>query len=212
MREADAMSDTEIRKSVWSTSQRLIRKQLALLAARASAGALRFFKLGQGQSLPGKIALKIDPEILSELVRTIDVVLVSGTNGKTTTTALLASGLERSGPTVTNAGGSNMTGGVVSALIDGSGSHSMASFAALEVDEIYLTPVARAIKPKAIILLNLSRDQLDRMQEVRKIAAKWKSLLSELPGVKVVANADDPLVVFAASEVPDVTWVAGGIS
>ncbi|NNN13382.1 MAG: DUF1727 domain-containing protein [Acidimicrobiaceae bacterium] len=212
MREADAMSDTEIRKSFWSTSQRLIRKQLALLAARASAGALRSFKLGQGQSLPGKIALKIDPEILSELVRTIDVVLVSGTNGKTTTTALLASGLERSGHTVTNVGGSNMTGGVVSALIDGSGTHSMARFAALEVDEIYLTPVARAIKPKAIILLNLSRDQLDRTQEVRKIAARWKSLLSELPGVKVVANADDPLVVFAASEVPDVTWVAGGIS
>ncbi len=212
MREGDAMSDTEIRKSVWSTSERLIRKQLALLAARASAGALRFFKLGQGQSLPGKIALRIDPEILSELVKTIDVVLVSGTNGKTTTTALLASGLERSGPTVTNAGGSNMTGGVVSALIGGLRSHSQASFAALEVDEIYLTPVARSIKPKAIVLLNLSRDQLDRTQEVRKIARRWKSLLGELPGAKVVANADDPLVVFAASEVLDVTWAAGGIS
>lgn len=212
MLEADAMSDTEIRKSVWSASQRLIRKRLALLVARASVRALRFFKLGQGQSLPGKIALRIDPEILSELVRTIDVVLVSGTNGKTTTTALLASGLERSGLTVTNAGGSNMTGGVVSALISGLRSHTRASFAALEVDEIYLTPVARAVKPKAIILLNLSRDQLDRTQEVRKIARRWKSLLSELPEVKVVANADDPLIVFAASEVSDVTWVAGGIS
>ena len=206
------MSDTETRKRLWSVSEKLIRKRLAVVAARALAFGLRFFKLGQGQSLPGRIALKVDPQILAHLAGPLEVVLISGTNGKTTTTALLASGLERSAPTITNAGGSNMTGGIVSALIDGISQNEAARFAALEVDEIYLTPVCRDIVPKAIVLLNLSRDQLDRTQEVRKIARRWKALLGEFPGVKIVANADDPLVVFAALEAHDVTWVAGGIS
>jgi UDP-N-acetylmuramyl tripeptide synthase len=124
---------------------------------------------------------------------------VSGTNGKTTTTAMMAVGW--GGKVATNATGSNMPEGHVAALAE-----SQSAKAVLEVDEAWLARVAQATAPRVVVLLNLSRDQLDRANEVRQMAARWRALFGELTGVTVVANANDPLVVYAAELARDVAW------
>jgi UDP-N-acetylmuramyl tripeptide synthase len=133
--------------------------------------------------------------------------VVSGTNGKTTTTRLLAAALEEAGTSVvTNATGSNMPAGHVAAL---AGAPAGAT-AVLEVDEGYVPAVVCSLDPDVIVLLNLSRDQLDRSNEVRMVATRWHEVLGEAKGT-VVANADDPLVVFGARSAASVVWVAGGM-
>ena len=155
----------------------------------------------------GRAGLAVDPRLLAHLATGRRVVLVSGTNGKTTTTALVRAALEAAGDAVaSNTTGSNMPAGHVAALV---GERS-ASLACLEVDEAYLGQLVDATTPQVVLLLNLSRDQLDRMSEVRMLAERWRSALEAAPTV-VVANADDPLVVFAASTARSVRWVAGGL-
>jgi UDP-N-acetylmuramyl tripeptide synthase len=99
-----------------------------------------------------------------------------------------------------------MPAGVVTALA----AAVHAETAALEVDELHLPGVARATQPKVACLLNLSRDQLDRANETRRIAGIWRALGGELAGTRAVANADDPLVVWAAGGFEAVTWVGAG--
>ena len=142
------------------------------------------------------------------------VVLVSGTNGKTTTTKLLASALAaRSGPgpgdsnVVTNVQGANMPAGLAAALAAG----PPGAPAVLEVDEAWLGRVSAQVRPSVIVLLNLSRDQLDRNNEVRHVAQRWRQACQEVPGAVVVANADDPLVAWAAAGAKGVTWVGAGL-
>ncbi len=160
---------------------------------------------GSGSVIGGKVALKLDPDLLARLATHLDVVLVSATNGKTTTTRLIAEALRASGPVVSNALGANMPAGITSALAGGSD----ARYAVIEVDEKYLAGVARDTSPKAIALLNLSRDQLDRAAETRMLAEKWREGLAGSKAV-VIANADDPLIVWAASSSTNVVWVAAG--
>jgi len=134
------------------------------------------------------------------------VTLVSGTNGKTTTTALLAAALKRGGFFVaTNDTGANMPPGHVAAVAQGERFGPVV----LETDEAYLPQVLIETQPSVIVLLNLSRDQLDRSSEVRMLAERWRDALSGFTGT-VVANADDPLVVFSAKAAPRVIWVGAG--
>ncbi len=139
------------------------------------------------------------PRLLEHLVQGRDVILVSGTNGKTTTSAMIAAGW--GGVVATNDTGSNMPAGLVAALA-ASKSHS----AVLEVDESWLSDVLNATGARVVTLLNLSRDQLDRANEVRQIAERWRLLLASAQGTEVVANANDPLVVYAAELATSVTW------
>ena len=158
----------------------------------------------------GRVTLALDPAALPRLATGRRSALVSGTNGKTTTTRLLARALETAGPVVTNAGGANLPYGLVAAL---SAAPPDALRAALEVDEAYLGRVADAVHPEAVVLLNLSRDQLDRINEVRMLAGRWRAATAALPpSTTVVANADDPMVVWGAQTAPRVIWVAAGIS
>jgi UDP-N-acetylmuramyl tripeptide synthase len=136
---------------------------------------------------------------LDDLAAPRTVVLVSGTNGKTTTTAMIAAGW--GGEVATNETGSNMPPGHVAALAS-----SRSSRAVLEVDESWMSSVTPATSPRVIVLLNLSRDQLDRANEVRQIAERWRTLLSAGEGAVVVANANDPLVVYAAELAANVAW------
>jgi lipid II isoglutaminyl synthase (glutamine-hydrolysing) len=131
---------------------------------------------------------------------------VSGTNGKTTTTALLAAALGTAGPVVTNMTGANLKAGIVSALARDLDS----PVAALEVDEAALVQVLADTTAAVVVLLNLSRDQLDRYGEVRLAALKWRTALGARPEIHVVANCDDPLVVWAAQAAGSVTWVSTG--
>ena len=156
----------------------------------------------------GRSGLKVDPRLLQRLTADVDVSLVTGTNGKTTTTRLLTVALGVDGArVVSNETGSNMPPGHVAALV---GDRS-ATRAVLEVDEIYLPRVLTATKPTCVVLLNLSRDQLDRTNEVRLVAGNWRGALAAAPHVTVVANADDPLVAWAAGAAAKVRWVAVGL-
>jgi UDP-N-acetylmuramyl tripeptide synthase len=135
------------------------------------------------------------------------VVLVSGTNGKTTTSHMVAAALRTQGAVAHNASGSNMADGAVAALAASRDS----DHAVLEVDELHVASVARESSPVAIVLLNLTRDQLDRASEVRKTAATIGAALAELPATTVIANADDPMTVSAAEQAAGpVVWVAAG--
>ncbi|MBF9070042.1 MurT ligase domain-containing protein [Streptacidiphilus fuscans] len=181
------------------------RAKLAVTAGKAAAAVSRAAGRGSGSVIGGKVALRVDPELLSRLSENLDVVLVSATNGKTTTTRLIAEALRAAGPVVSNALGANMPAGITSALADGED----ARFGVIEVDEKYLAMVARDTHPKAIALLNLSRDQLDRSSETRMLAEKWREGLAGSEAV-IIANADDPLVTWAASSCRRVIWVAAG--
>jgi UDP-N-acetylmuramyl tripeptide synthase len=181
------------------------RAKLAVTAGKAAAAVSRAAGKGSGSVIGGRVALKLDPDLLSRLAGHLDVVLVSATNGKTTTTRLIAETLRASGPVVSNALGANMPAGITSALAGGSD----ARYGVIEVDEKYLAGVAKDVTPKAIALLNLSRDQLDRAAETRMLAERWREGLSGTEAV-VIANGDDPLVAWAASSCPTVVWVAAG--
>jgi lipid II isoglutaminyl synthase (glutamine-hydrolysing) len=181
------------------------RAKLAVTASRAVAAASRAAGRGSGSVIGGRVALKLEPGLLAQLAQNLDVTLVSATNGKTTTTRLIAEALRAAGPVVSNALGANMPAGITAALAG----NSDARFAVIEVDEKYLAGVARDTDPKCVALLNLSRDQLDRAAETRMLAENWREGLAGSKAV-VVANADDPLVVWAASSCPNVIWVAAG--
>jgi UDP-N-acetylmuramyl tripeptide synthase len=182
-----------------------VRSRSALAAGALAATASRRLGRGSGEVIGGKAALRIAPDLLADLAAGRISATVSGTNGKTTTTRLLAAAVGTIGPVASNAGGANMAAGVVSALA-GSG----ATHAVLEVDEIWLPRVAPAVQPAVAVLLNLTRDQLDRSNETRRIAGMWRALGATLPATTAVANADDPLVVWAALGFARQVWVGAG--
>jgi lipid II isoglutaminyl synthase (glutamine-hydrolysing) len=185
-----------------------VRVRLAVLTTRAVNATSRRLGRGQGTVAGGRSGLKIDPQLLQHLTASRQVALVTGTNGKTTTTRLLAVALGANGAkVVSNETGSNMPPGHVAALAG----DRRAGRAVLEVDEIYLPRVLAATKPAAIVLLNLSRDQLDRTNEVRMVSGHWRAALAAAPHATVVANADDPLVVWAAGAAAHVRWVGAGL-
>jgi UDP-N-acetylmuramyl tripeptide synthase len=156
---------------------------------------------GSGTVVGGRVGLAIEKDLLSVLSRSRTVVLVSGTNGKTTTSAMLRCGW--GGDVAGNVTGANMPEGHVAALCA-----SRAPRVVLETDEAWLPTVVRATTPAVVVLLNLSRDQLDRANEVRQMAQRWRDCLApqNYSGV-VVANGADPLVVYAAQASTRVRWV-----
>ena len=180
------------------------RVQLARRVAQLSAAGVRCAPRFQGQTLPGRLALAIDPDFLMHrrdeglAVRSI---LVTGTNGKTTTTALVK---ELLGPNALSNRGSNLPWGVATVLAEGT---SRSRDAVFEVDEAYVPSVARSLTPAVLVWLNMSRDQLDRSLEVRRLAARIAESATDID--TLVANAGDPLIVAHASEFRRCLWVKG---
>ena len=121
-------------------------------------------------------------------------VLVSATNGKTTTSAMIAACLEHAHrPLVHNRAGSNMSWGVATALLDAG--REPGQLGLFEVDEAWLPAVARDLQPRLLLLANLFRDQLDRYGELELLADRWAEVVDELVSdARLVLNADDPLV------------------
>ncbi|MGI9023922.1 MAG: DUF1727 domain-containing protein [Acidimicrobiales bacterium] len=184
------------------------RTRLAVSAGLAVSGLSRRVGLGQGSSVGGKVTLALDPAALRVLATGHQIALVTGTNGKTTTTRLLAAALGTLGEVRTNSAGANLISGLVGTLSHPAGDSG--SFAALEVDEGLLPTAIEAVRPAVVTLLNLSRDQLDRIGEVRLHADAWRRALERAPGAAVIANVDDPLVAWAAGGATTVTWVGTG--
>ncbi|MDJ0395404.1 MurT ligase domain-containing protein [Rhodococcus sp. G-MC3] len=182
------------------------RGRLALRAAEAATWASRTAGRGKGSMIGGLVALKIDPDILTGLGSGRRTVVVTGTNGKSTTTRMTAAALATLGEVATQADGANMDAGIVAALH----ANFDAPLAALEVDELHVPHVCDAVSPAAVVLLNLSRDQLDRVGEINMIERRLREGLARHSETVVIANCDDVLVTSAAFDAPNVVWVAAG--
>jgi len=152
------------------------------------------------------VAMTLDRSILGQLGAGRRGAIITGTNGKSTTTRMVAAALGTLGPVATNSEGANMDAGLVAALA----ADRDATLAALEVDEMHVPHVADAVRPAVIVLLNLSRDQLDRVGEINLIERTLRTGLSRHPDAVVVANCDDVLMTSAAYDCPRVVWVAAG--
>jgi len=184
-----------------------LRAGFALAAGRVAKDLSRRLGKGSGGVIGGNVALRLDPRVLELLASHRETALVSATNGKSTTTQFLAAALEVLGPVAHNRGGSNMANGLVTAL----DAARDAPLAALEVDEAYLGPISAAVAPRSITLMNLSRE-FTRGVSFKREAGHWRDTAAHLPpDCTIVANADDPLVAWAAQPAPTVVWVEGGL-
>jgi lipid II isoglutaminyl synthase (glutamine-hydrolysing) len=166
--------------------------ELETAAFRAAGALSRLARRGGGTTIPGKLLWKLDPSAIDALARRLPrgSALVSATNGKTTTTAMVAEILRPSVQVVHNASGANLVSGVASSLLAGRD----AELGLFEVDEAALPEVARRLDPHALLLANLFRDQLDRYGELELVAARWRSAVADLPHAALVVNGDDPQV------------------
>ncbi|MGD0376010.1 MAG: MurT ligase domain-containing protein [Streptosporangiaceae bacterium] len=183
-----------------------LRARLATTIGGAAGRVSRAAGRGDGSVIGGVLGLRVEPDLLRILSADRQIVLVSATNGKTTTTRLISAALGALGQEVaSNAFGANMAAGLTSAL----GRAPNAPFGVLEVDERHLPAVIAATKPRVVALLNLSRDQMDRAAEIWLVARRWREALAAAD-CRVIANADDPLIAWAASGAKHVTWVAVG--
>jgi lipid II isoglutaminyl synthase (glutamine-hydrolysing) len=177
----------------------VIRLAAGVAAARAAGTLARRAGRGGGTSLPGKVLTRIEPHAIGKLAGRLGrgSVVVSATNGKTTSAAMVAAILERTGARlVHNRAGANMAGGIASTLAAAArrGGRSLAGDLGLfEVDEFWLGPVVDELEPRAMLLGNLFRDQLDRYGELDTIADRWAAVVARTPA-RLVLNADDPLV------------------
>ncbi|BBA85979.1 amino acid ligase [Mycobacterium pseudoshottsii JCM 15466] len=154
----------------------------------------------------GLVAMTLDRSVLRQLASGRRTVVITGTNGKSTTTRMTAAALSTLGAVATNAEGANMDAGLVAALA----ADRRAGLAALEVDEMHVPHVSDAVEPAGLVLLNLSRDQLDRVGEINVIERTLRAGLARHPNAVVVANCDDVLMASAAYDSPNVVWVAAG--
>jgi UDP-N-acetylmuramyl tripeptide synthase len=201
--------DDPVRASMTDKKSSPLRTKLATSVSRGAAALSRATGRGDGAVIGGKLGMMVDPDLLANLAAGREIALISGTNGKTTTTRLTAAAVGVLGDVATNSMGANMPTGHASALAKA----GPTPYAVLEVDEHYLRQVLDATHPRVVALLNLSRDQLDRAKEVAMMATLWKDALVGRD-LHLVANADDPMVVFAASTAvaagTPVSWVGAG--
>jgi UDP-N-acetylmuramyl tripeptide synthase len=163
------------------------------VAAARAAGALSRRAGRGGTSLPGKLLMRLDPHAIARLGGRLrrGSAVISATNGKTTSAAMAAEILERAGARlVHNRAGANMAGGVATALMDGPRDADTGLF---EVDEFWLDRVVADLRPRALLLGNLFRDQLDRYGELDTIADRWAQVAADTDAA-LVLNADDPTV------------------
>ncbi|HMP40898.1 MAG TPA: MurT ligase domain-containing protein [Roseiflexaceae bacterium] len=177
-----------------------LRLIAAILAGKAAALASRAFGRGGGTTLPGVVARRIEPVTLARLCALLPqgVPLVAGTNGKTTTTRMVAAALAAADRRVLhNRAGANLVSGLTATALAGSGidGRPRADIGLFETDEAALPQVIAETAPRLVLLHNLFRDQLDRYGEIDTIAANWRAALATLgAGATVLLNADDPAV------------------
>ncbi|MEH2390607.1 MAG: Mur ligase family protein [Nostoc sp.] len=185
-----------------------LRLGFAVSVAKSVTFIVRALRLGAASVLPGSIARRIEPRLLQLLSQQVKngVILIAGTNGKTTTALLLCTILERKGYRIAhNSTGANLENGLISALLESTtlpGTLDV-DYAILEVDENIVPRVLTPLQPRIILCLNLFRDQLDRYGEVDTISKRWTKVISTLPAETVVIpNADDPTLSNLGQQLP----------
>lgn len=188
------------------TRRMSLRSRIACQAADLATWASQKTGRGAGGMIGGLIANAIDPNLLAQLGQGRPTVLVTGTNGKSTTTRMLAHALASRYSVATNEGGDNMDAGVISALLAGRDKDVVA----LEVDELHVPNIAEKLDADVLVLLNLTRDQLDRVGEINKIERALRACVEARPDMTVIANCDDVQVTSVAWDAPNVVWVSAG--
>jgi UDP-N-acetylmuramyl tripeptide synthase len=163
-----------------------VRLFLAIAAGQSVGIASRGLRRGGGTTLPGLVARRIDPHTLRKLTARLPqgVALLSGTNGKTTTTRMIAATLAADGRALLhNRAGANLVSGVTTTALAGAlpDGRLRAQIALFETDEAAFPDVAAETNPRLVVLHNLFRDQLDRYGEVDTVAAGWRAALKRLP-------------------------------
>lgn len=170
-----------------------IRSHVAIAAGKTSQWVLQTFFKG-GSSYPGKLALKIDPKILDTLAKDYEIVVVTGTNGKTLTTALTVNILRQEFDHVlTNPTGANMEQGIVSTFLSAKNKKAKKKFAVLEIDEASLSRVTKYIEPKLFLFTNIFRDQMDRYGEIYTTYKLIVDGAAKSPTAPIIANGDSPI-------------------
>lgn len=165
---------------------------LGTLAGKSSHFVLS--KLGRGSTLPGKLALKFDNDILNTLARDYEVVVITGTNGKTLTTALTVGILKETfGEVVTNPSGANMISGITTTFLTAKKGKSGKNIAVLEIDEASLSRICDYIKPSLFVFTNIFRDQMDRYGEIYTTYQMILDAAQKVPTATVLLNGDSPL-------------------
>ena len=186
-----------------------MRRIAAIAAAKAAADLSRRLGMGGGTALPGLVAQRIDPAIVPQMASRLGQgsVIVTGTNGKTTTARLLRGIVQAAGlRVVANRAGSNLMRGIAAALTESAGLDGRFPAAGrrigvFEVDEATVPEAARALAPRLVLFTNLFRDQLDRYGEVEHVAAVWRDVVGALgDSATVVLNADDPSIAALAQD------------
>lgn len=172
-----------------------MRFYLALLAAKISRNLFISFNIGAGGTWPGHLALKIYPEILRDKRVSFKkgLILITGTNGKTTTSKIITHLLQKQGQkVVNNATGANLINGIVSEVLDAFSFNAkfLGDYGVFEVDEFVLPRILDFFNPDLLLLLNLSRDQLDRYGETDIIFERWLKALKDKPNIKIVYDAE----------------------
>ena len=163
-----------------------IKTSMGLIAGKMSSHLLRM--LGRGSTLPGKIALQIDKDILQHLAQNYEIVVVTGTNGKTLTTALTVGILQEAfGPIVTNPSGANMISGITTTFLNAKGS-SGRPIAVLEIDEASLSRICDYITPTLFVITNIFRDQMDRYGEIYTTYRMILDGIKKAPQATVLMN------------------------
>lgn len=165
---------------------------LGTLAGKSSHFVLS--KLGRGSTLPGKLALKFDNDILNTLARDYEVVVITGTNGKTLTTALTVGILKEAfDEVVTNPSGANMISGITTTFLTAKKGESGKNIAVLEIDEASLSRICDYIKPSLFVFTNIFRDQMDRYGEIYTTYQMILDAAQKVPTATVLLNGDSPL-------------------
>ncbi len=185
------------------------RARLAALAARTAGRASRVLGRGGGTSLPGRVMLALDPHGVADLAAALagGTAVVSATNGKTTTTRLLAAALRADGRrVVTNAAGANLLTGVAASLAEAAPHAAPGACGVFEVDEAALPAVSLRVRPDVTLLMNLFRDQLDRHGELEAIGDRWSAMLRQRDPGHLVLCGDDPLIAALPPLGARVTW------
>lgn len=179
---------------------------IALAVGQAVSTASRLLQQGAGATASGRVILALRPDALIALSRARRIILVSGTNGKTSTAALLRELLETVGRVSGNRTGANLDSGMAAALA----TKPFHNLVVLEVDEMFLPQALDQLKPERLLLLNLSRDQLHRTSEVRMVARAWRDAIDRHPEIDVVIDYEDPFLAYVTRQHARTTRVGFG--
>ncbi|MFN8015579.1 MAG: MurT ligase domain-containing protein [Acidimicrobiia bacterium] len=182
-----------------------LKLQIALFVGRIASSLSRILSIGSGEQIRGRVIAALDKNALKKLAKNKDIIVISSTNGKTTTTKLVSNALKNTGyKIISNEQGANQEAGIITALA----TMKNPDYCVLEVDERSLPKMFDRLQPKFLLFANLSRDQLDRFGEVSSISKSWKEMLKDFDGY-IIANACDPNIVFSClgAKNAHVSWV-----